>query len=175
MTPEEIHNKIKDYSIPQKKEFYKTITAEERKLYNSYMNKLRVYKSREKNPDKYREDQMKIMKERRAKDPIKNKELNNIHNKTYRLKKKLTQEEAVNIIAKAYKNKKKLEADKKELNIKLIAKDKAKDIIDELINNKLKSIRNQKRPKKYATNDEWKKAETERVKKYYEKKKNDKK
>lgn len=175
MTPEEIHNKIKDYSITQRKQYFKTITTEERKLYNNYVNKLRVYKLREKDPTKYREDQQKIMKERRAKDPIKNKELNNIHNKTYRLKKKLTQEEAVNIIQKAYKNKKQLEADKKILNEKLIAKDKGKDLTNELMNKILLKIRNQKRPKKYATDQEWKQAETERVKKYYEKKKNDKK
>jgi len=166
MNGEEIYNKIKDYMIMERKEYFKTITAEERKAYNNYGNKIRVYRLRNKDPKKYREDQQKLMKEKRAKDPIKNKELNIIHNKAYRERKKLTREEAVNIISKAYRNKKKLEADKIELNKKLIAKETANNIIDDIISNRLKKIRIQKRPKKYATDEEWRKAELERVKQY---------
>lgn len=171
MKAEDIYNIVNDYDITTKKVYFKRLTEEERESYNKFMSNMRLKKSRDKNRENYNNQQKKAMIKRRNEDPEKNKELNRIHNKTYRAKKKLTKEDAVNIIARAYRNKKQLEQNKKQLLTKIEAQNAAKNIVNNLIDYKLKGIRNQNRPKKYATDKEWKAAENERVKKYHLKKK----
>lgn len=138
----------------KKKEYLSTLTEEQLKAYNRYWTKLRQQKfnedkSHKEEYNKRRNEHIKQLREdEKTKDLM--KEQNKKDNKNYRLRQKKKLDEINNKL--------------NEVNKKVVAIQEGNDLINDLISKTLKNVRNQRRPKKYATDEEWRKAEAERVK-----------
>ena len=138
----------------KKKEYLSTLTEEQLKAYNRYWTKLRQQKfnedkSHKEEYNKRRNEHIKQLREdEKTKDIM--KEQNKKDNKNYRLRQKKKLDEINNKL--------------NEVNKKVVAIQEGNDLINDLISKTLKNVRNQRRPKKYATDEDWKKAEAERVK-----------
>ena len=99
-----IYEIVKDMGRGDKMAYFKTITAEEKKSYDNYMNYQRVLKQRNKDRAKYN-DYMKVIKNKsRAANPQLYRLQNNKDVANYRARKTLTPNEASKVITSNIKN-----------------------------------------------------------------------
>ena len=131
---ESIYNKIKEYDITARKEFLKTLSPENRALYNKYKNV--INKRNSLNKDENREkanaaakEGMKTLRATRPKEQ--QKEQRKPYDSKYEKKRKMTKTEAATLIQKQYRQKK-----NKEEGI-IISKDILNDIIENSFNKKI--------------------------------------
>lgn len=143
---ESIYNKIKDYDINSRKSFFKTISAEDKILYEKYNTYIR---GKNRNPryngdiETAREEAkkgMKALREKRTKDEI--SQQRKPYDQKYNIKRRLNKEEAATIIQRQFKKK---QQKKEALNI---VGDILNDIID-IVPNELKKKRNREAVARY--------------------------
>ena len=100
----EIYNKVKDMSRGDKTAYFKTITEDQKKAYDNYMNYQRVLKNRNKDRKAYNDYMKPIKNKSRAN----NKELYRIQNNkdvaNYRARRNLTPDDASKVISNNIKN-----------------------------------------------------------------------
>ena len=94
-----IYEIVKDMGRGDKMAYFKTITAEEKKSYDNYMNYQRVLKQRNKNRTKYNEYMKVIKNKSRAANPQLYRLQNNKDVANYRARKTLTPNEASQVIS----------------------------------------------------------------------------
>jgi hypothetical protein len=122
----EIYNKIKDYTVANKKKYLATVTAFEKEQYKKYVNKLNQAKFRENNKEKSNEVAAVRMRELRKQNPDKYRKMNIEHNKQYRTKNKQIRQENINF---------------------------AKDIVNDIINDVIKKIEDRQSDNKLRSID----------------------
>ena len=143
---EHIYNRIKDYDMTSRKVFLKTLSTEQRELYNKYSAVVRKRNSLNKEENKVNantaaREGMKKIRETRPKEQ--QKEQRKQYDAKYEIKRKMTKEQAAKIIQKQYKQKKNRD------EATTIAKDILNDILDvvpnlKMVNGELKAKRGRK-------------------------------
>lgn len=128
---ESIYNQIKDYDIASRKTFFKTISIEDKYLYEKYNAKIRSERRKPRYGDidiakEKARNGMKTLREKRTKEEI--KEQRKPYDQKYNQKRKLTREEAITIIQRQFRKKKEEEVKKEEATIIVT------DILNEIIN-----------------------------------------
>ena len=131
---ESIYNRIKEYDMTSRKVFLKTLSTEDRELYNKYSAVLRKKKSLEKEENKEKaniaaREGMKTLRSTRPKEQ--QKEQRKPYDTKYELKRKMTRTEAATLIQKQYRQKKNREEGT------TIAKNILNDILDVVPNLKM--------------------------------------
>ena len=99
-----IYEIVKDMGRGDKMAYFKTITAEEKKSYDNYMNYQRVLKGRNKNRTKYNEYMKDIKNKARKANPQLYRLQNNKDVANYRARRTLTPNEASKVITSNIKN-----------------------------------------------------------------------
>jgi hypothetical protein len=99
-----IYDKVKNMGKGDKVAYFKTITAEEKKSYDNYMNYQRVLKGRNKDRAKYNEYMKGIKNKSRAANPELYRIQNNKDVANYRARKTLTPDAASKVITSNLKN-----------------------------------------------------------------------
>lgn len=136
---ESIYNKIKDYDIKQRKDFFKTISKEHKDLYDKYNT---FKRGQNRNPryggdlDKARDkamEGMKRLRESRSKEELQKQR--KPWDTKYNAKRKLTPDEASTVIQRQYRRKALRQATNK-----LEAMKTGSSMIDDLFKNTLNSI-----------------------------------
>jgi hypothetical protein len=115
---ESIYNRIREYDITSRKEFFKTISAEDKILYEKYNTYIR---GKNRNP-RYNGDiafareeakkGMKALREKRTKDEISKQR--KPYDQKYNIKRRLNREQAATIIQRQFKKKQQEAEQKKE-------------------------------------------------------------
>jgi type I site-specific restriction-modification system R (restriction) subunit len=150
-----IYDKVKDMSRSDKMAYFKTITKEEKKAYDNYMNYQRVLKSRNNDRAKYNEYMKEVKNRSRKANPQLYRLQNNRDVANYRARKTLTPDAASKVITSNLKNYiEKLKAIKQgnedTVYKKLAANAVGSKLIDSLITDAIKSQpeRRRGRPRK---------------------------
>lgn len=135
---ESIYNQIKDYSIGERKAFFKTIPKEHKELYDKYNTYIRGtrrnprYGDLETARDKAMEG-MKKLREDRSKDEL--RQQRKPWDTKYNAKRKLTPDEASTLIQRQYRRKA-----LRQLENKIEAMNKGNSMVNDLFNNVLNNI-----------------------------------
>ena len=152
----EIYNKVKDMSRGDKTAYFKTITEDQKKAYDNYMNYQRVLKNRNKDRKAYNDYMKPIKNKSRAN----NKELYRIQNNkdvaNYRARRNLTPDDASKVISNNIKNyiaklKAIKEVNEDTVYKKLLAKVHSHKLVNDMFDNilsKIPNTRSRGRPKK---------------------------
>lgn len=146
----DIYNKVKDMGRGDKIAYLKTLTADQKKAYDNYMNYQRVLKNRNKDRKAYNEYMKPIKDKARKANPQLYRLQNNKDVANYRARKTLTQDEASKVISANLKNYiEKLKAIK-EKNEETVSKKMAANavshiFVDALVNDALNSLPKKKR------------------------------
>lgn len=150
-----IYEKVKNMVRGEKMAYFKTITAEEKKAYDNYMNYQRVLKGRNKDRAKYNEYMKDIKNKARKANPELYRIQNNKDVANYRAKRTLTPNEASKVITANIKNYIEKRKVMKQGNEDTVYKKLAANVIshkwvDALVNDAIKSqsVRRRGRPAK---------------------------
>ena len=150
-----VYEKVKNMGRGDKMAYFKTITAEEKKAYDNYMNYQRVLKQRNKDRAKYNEYMKDIKNKARKANPELYRIQNNKDVANYRARLTLTPNEASKVITaniKAYIEKRKAMKQSNEDTAykKLAANAISHHWVDALVNDAIKSqpVRRRGRPAK---------------------------
>ena len=150
-----VYEKVKNMGRGDKIAYFKTITAEEKKAYDNYMNYQRVLKGRNKDRAKYNEYMKDIKNKARKANPELYRIQNNKDVANYRARLTLTPNEASKVITaniKAYIEKRKAMKQSNEDTVykKLAANAVSHHWVDALVNDAIKSqpVRRRGRPAK---------------------------
>ena len=140
-----IYEIVKDMGRGDKMAYFKTITAEEKKSYDNYMNYQRVLKQRNKNRTKYNEYMKVIKNKSRAANPQLYRLQNNKDVANYRARRTLTPNEASQVITSNIKNYiERLKTVKKGsedvVHKKLAANAMSHRLVDDVFNKAFKSV-----------------------------------
>jgi hypothetical protein len=130
----EIYERIKDLTNPQRIEYLKNVSSENKELYKKYNNTLRQQKYKQDDAKKQKANEkakqgMKTLRASRTPEEVKEHlQIRKTYDKKYEIKRKMTREQASTIIQRQYR---------KNKESKSIVKDILNDIIDNSFNKKI--------------------------------------
>jgi len=137
----EIYEHIKDFSNPQRIEYFKSVSAEHKELYKKYNNTIRQnkYKQDEANKEKANKkakEGMKTLRQSRTPEEVKKHlEIRKTYDKKYEVKRKLTNDEAMTLIQREFRRKRQEKKEKKDNQE--FAKSIVNNIFDNIFSHKI--------------------------------------
>jgi hypothetical protein len=137
----EIFERIKDLTNPQRIEYFKTVSQENKDLYKKYNNTIRQQKYKQDEAkkaianDRAKQGMKTLRQSRTPEEVIQYLQLRKTYDNKYEVKRKMTREEASSVIQRQYRKNK--EEQKKKQEAQAIANNILNDIIDTSFNKKI--------------------------------------